>query len=451
MFETLKTLTLGPDAPAAKAATAELIKLTKFAREQKTMLEAALNQVETRSAGLMQTAKSLERVEKRAVAAGGRLDDLDEQVNTLVTRVQTVDEAGPRVEAVTRRAEEAESLVARLLSPEGDLQRLRESLQRLEAEAAENRAGIEALKKERSQVDEVRTALAEARKDAAAGTNEVKRLRTELESLRALTPDLRQEYDRLRAAALDDREYADTVMSAVAEIEKKIGALTALDEMSKSTEERLAGLNSLSEHVSLKVKALEGQRGVVERALVESNRLNELVWSMDAQIAKLADGAKHVTKTEELLDRLERLSAETSADLEAGAKAKDELTREIAKTHRDSKEFGDFARNYLERIDLARKEADALGQRLSSLNSGMGDVESRLETASASTSTRWPSASTTSAHNRRSSAGSTRRSSCSAAGSSTSRNSPSAPPRRWTRWRAGAKTSTRCAPSSMTS
>ncbi len=381
MFDTIKTLTMGADAPTAKAATAELIKLVKFAREHKIMLEAALNQVETRSAGLMQTAKSLERVEKRAVAAGGRLDDLDEQVNTLTTRVRAVDEVGPRVEAVTRRADEAESFVTRLLSPDGDLQRLRESLQRLEAEAAENRASIDSLKKERSRVDEVRLALRDAQQGAAASTSELARLRSDVESLRALTPDLKQEYDRLRASAREEREYADTVMGAVTEIEKKIGALTALDELSKSTEERLAALNSLSEHVSLKVKALEGQRGVVERALVESNRLNEMVWSMDTQISKLADGAKQITKTEELIDRLQTVAAETSAELESGAKAKDDLTREIAKTQRESKEFSDFARSYMERIDLARKEADALGQRLSSLNSGMGEVESRLDAA----------------------------------------------------------------------
>ena len=100
MFETLKTLTRGADVETMKQASAELIKLVKFARENKTMLEAALNQVESRSAGLMQTAKSLERVEKRAVAAGGRLDDLDELVNTLVSRVKTFDDVGPRIDTV---------------------------------------------------------------------------------------------------------------------------------------------------------------------------------------------------------------------------------------------------------------------------------------------------------------------------------------------------------------
>jgi chromosome segregation ATPase len=229
----------------------------------------------------------------------------------------------------------------------------------------------------------VRTALRESQQHATAATSEVTRLRTEVDSLRALTPDLRSEYDRLRAAAREEREYADTVMTAVTEIEKKIGALTALDELSKSTEERLGALNSLSEHVSLKVKALEGQRGVVERAIVESNRLNEMVWAMDGQIARLADGAKQITKAEDLIERLEKLSADTSAELESGARTKDELSRDIARAQRDSKEFNDFARSYLERIDLARKAADALNQRLASLHTGIGEVETRLDGAAA--------------------------------------------------------------------
>ena len=258
MFETLKTLTRGADVETVKAASAELIKLVKFARENKIVLESALHQVETRSAGLMQTAKSLERVEKRAVAAGGRLDDLDELVNVLISRVDTFDAVGPRIEAVTKQADSVETSVTRLLAPDGDMQRLQASLQRLEAAAADNRAAIDALKKERSQVDDVRATLRESQRHATTATSEVARLRTEVESLRALTPDLRSEYDHLRAAAREEREYADTVMTAVTEIEKKIGALTALDELSKSTEERLA---RPEQPVGTRLAEGEGPRG----------------------------------------------------------------------------------------------------------------------------------------------------------------------------------------------
>ena len=384
MFEGFKTLaSMGGENAAAKAASAELIKLIRVAREQKTMLEAALNQVETKSSSLSQTAKSLERVEKRAVTAGGRLDDLEGQAAALTSQTRSLDEAASKIDAVIKRGEAAEQLVIRLTAPDGQLETHRQALQRLDAQAAETRASIDALSQERAVVEDVRRSLRDAQGGAAQSAEQLARLQAELQVLRGQAPELAEEYGRLKAMAREEREYADRVMGAVREIEKKIGALTSLDELSKTTEERLASLTSLAEHVSLKVKALEGQRDVVERALLETNRLNEMVWAMDAQVTKLSDSGKHITRTEELLERLETLSTDTTAHLETGTKAKDELAREIAKTQRDAKEFSDFARTYLDRVGLARMESNALEQRLSALTTGMGDVEARLETAAA--------------------------------------------------------------------
>ncbi len=52
----------------------------------------------------------------------------------------------------------------------------------------------------------------------------------------------------------------------------------------------MTGLNALAEHVNQKIKALENQKHTVERAVVESNRLNEMIWAMDVQINKLNEG-----------------------------------------------------------------------------------------------------------------------------------------------------------------
>ena len=80
--------------------------------------------------------------------------------------------------------------------------------------------------------------------------------------------------------------------------------------MSRNTEERMASLNALAEHVNQKIKALENQKHTVERAVVESNRLNEMIWAMDVQINKLNEGGLQATRTEELIERVETLSRE---------------------------------------------------------------------------------------------------------------------------------------------
>ena len=66
------------------------------------------------------------------------------------------------------------------------------------------------------------------------------------------------------------------------EVEKKLGAMSKLQELARSAEERIAALNTLSEHVTQKAKSLEGQKHTIDRAVVEANRLNEMVWSMGA-------------------------------------------------------------------------------------------------------------------------------------------------------------------------
>ena len=156
-------------------------------------------------------------------------------------------------------------------------------------------------------------------------------------------------------------------MAAVTEIEKKIGALTALDELSKSTEERLGALNSLSEHVSLKVKALEGQRGVVERAIVESNRLNEMVWAMDAQIAKLNDGRDQMQRTEEAVSRMEELAQSTTQELTTATAAREEFLRESSRLEVQGRSIADYLRSTIEKLSVDKKEFDAFDQRLGKL------------------------------------------------------------------------------------
>ena len=76
------------------------------------------------------------------------------------------------------------------------------------------------------------------------------------------------------------------------EVEKKLGPLMQLQELSKTTEEKLTSLNALAEHVNQKAKALETQKHTIDRASVEANRLNEMIWNMDVQIGKLNEGMK---------------------------------------------------------------------------------------------------------------------------------------------------------------
>ena len=136
-------------------------------------------------------------------------------------------------------------------------------------------------------------------------------LKAELDRVDGLTQKLTQCNARLKDSPRETGEQAAATTEAVRDVDKKLGPLAEMHELSKSTEIQLGTLNSLAEHVLQKVKVLESQNHTVEHAVVESNRLNELVWNMDVQVAKLKDGAQQAAQVEETVNRIEVLTNET--------------------------------------------------------------------------------------------------------------------------------------------
>ncbi len=151
-----------------------------------------------------------------------------------------------------------------------------------------------------------------------------------------------------------------------------------MQELGRDTETQLATLNSLAEHVLQKVKVLENQKHTVEHAVVESNRLNELVWNMDVQVAKINDGAKEVAQVEETVVRIETLAADALAGLEQATKSKESFTRELDKLEQGRAELTDFVRGYFERLTVERKELESFDQRVQSLQSGLSTTAASM-------------------------------------------------------------------------
>src|SRR5262249_16150248 len=151
------------------------------------------------------------------------------------------------------------------------------------------------------------------------------------------------------------------------------------------TEEQLASLNALAEHVSHKVKALDGQKRMIERAVVEANRLNEMVWAMDMQIQKLSEGNAQMAGAEQMLGRIEKLAQETAAQLESAAKSRDIFGAEVAKLDQRASAMADAVRVHFERWSIEKKEFTAFDERLQALQRAVGRAEERVKTVEADT------------------------------------------------------------------
>jgi DNA repair exonuclease SbcCD ATPase subunit len=191
--------------------------------------------------------------------------------------------------------------------------------------------------------------------------------------------ELDEETTRTREASRTTREESEATAQLLQDVEKRLGPLAELRDMSQTTEERMATLNALAEHVNQKIKALENQKHTVERAVVESNRLNEMIWAMDVQINKLNESGLQAARTEELIDRVEALSREASGQVEAATTARDGFARDLVKLEKDRSTLAEFGHAFTDRLTVDRAALEAFDRRVKGLQASVADTEKKLD------------------------------------------------------------------------
>ena len=92
--------------------------------------------------------------------------------------------------------------------------------------------------------------------------------------------------------------------------------------------------------MSQKAKTLEHQQQIVEHAVVQSNRVSEMVWSMDTQIKTIAAGLSAVVRRAD--DRADRTPAtEAAAKLATASVARQEAERDLTTFRGNAKQIMD--------------------------------------------------------------------------------------------------------------
>ncbi len=362
-----------------KNQTDELQALIAQAREERTMLSAMLTQMAGGTSKLAQPRTARDPGGQTAAAALKRLDDLGTKVTGYEDRSKGLEQIEKRIAALLEQVHEAQRVSEKITAPDGELQKHRLAVNQLASQALENQATIETLRKERSSFEDLRQLLKVSTTEVARSVETVGTLKGELDAIRSTGSQLTGEFQRIRDTSREAKDASASAMENVKEIEKKLGPLVQLQELSKNTEERLASLNALAEHVAQKAKALEAQKHAVERAVVEANRLNEMVWSMDVQIAKLNEGAKNVARAEDTVSRMEKLAQETTAQLSSATTMREEFGREFARLDKESRGLADYLKTTVERLAVDKKEFDQFDHRLRSLSGGVAEAEARMD------------------------------------------------------------------------
>jgi chromosome segregation ATPase len=83
----------------------------------------------------------------------------------------------------------------------------------------------------------------------------------------------------------------DALATRISDFQQEVSAVGVL-------KSKIDNLNSLSELVNRKIKALENQRAVVEKANEDAARLNTLMWDADFRLNQLNGKFSHLQKTE---------------------------------------------------------------------------------------------------------------------------------------------------------
>src|SRR5947199_1776037 len=337
----------------------ELQALIAAYEEERAALSTMLTQIQLHSAKLAGAGKQLQEVDEKAGKANARIDEVTERLTRADARAKELEAVESRIRALGESVANAEKETVRLTAPDGELQKHKQALQSLSSQALQTRASLDALKKEQATLEELREHLRHAQSDVKDSSDKTDSLKSEFEQLRSLSSQLAQDYGRNKELSRESHDEANATMETVKDVEKKLGPLAQLQEMSKTTEERMATLNALAEHVGQKTKALENQKHTVEHAVVEANRLNEMIWNMEVQISKLNEASRQATRTEELIERVEKLARDTGGQLDSGTKARDAFTLDLAKLEKDRVSLAEFVRGYTDRLTVERKEFDA--------------------------------------------------------------------------------------------
>ncbi len=360
----------------------ELQQLIETARAERAAMDETLLRLRARSAALTPIGKSLEHITDNMVGVTTKLQEIDERISGLDGRTHALEDLDGHVQDLKQdlkdAAKQAEQSVQKAMTLDGELEKHREAAEQLSSQAQQTHASLNALKMEHVALEELRGQLRTAQTEIKQSVDHAGALESELEQIRGIASGLTEDCARLSETSRMAREDSSAAMTAVKEVEKKLGPLAQLRELGQDTEERLVALNALAERVSLKAKVIESQQLTVEHALVQANRVNEMVWSMEGQISKLKEGMKHAATAEETIARLEKLSADTTERLESAAKLHEETERQTAGLEKRGALLLESMHAQVGTLAIDKKEIEAVDERLRALDGAVGRAEARM-------------------------------------------------------------------------
>lgn len=350
---------------------AEFERLLAGAQSERQNLQEMLSSVNGCVTDIPEVRRGLDEVDRRASELAGRLGEIAASVDTLSHASRSIGELDKRLAAIDASVRRAETRAT-------DVDDQCRSLQEMVSMALTTLARLEAAKQDSVEVARFDEQLPRVREECRRILDQQSTLAGDIELLHKMTSALIDDAAMTRQASREAREDADSAARTIGEVQKRIEDLSHFNALEQDTNGQLQSLNALAEHVASKMKALDTQQQTVERALVDSRRVQEMVWDMEVQILKLNEGATAAARIEENLARLDRLREETTGQLDDAIRTRDEFAETFGRRQKDAKDLLEAVQGHLERLALKKNELETIRERIGSAQSALGETEERL-------------------------------------------------------------------------
>ena len=289
----------------------ELRQLLAAARQEGERLLALSGRLTDQGTEIQAIGRNAARIEKSLADASTKFEAVESRLGRLEAAARGVAELDSLVQVLSTSVMESNAIAERLIAPDGELQKQRQTAQQLSSHALQTRALLDTLKADQERLEKLRPELTQAVEEVQKARTQAAALTSETAVVRGAVEELTKEQQAIREVARDARDDAAAAASKVYEVDQKLTSLARLQDLARTLDERIVGLKATVEHVTQRSKVLDQQKHTVERAIIDGHRLAGMITGMEAQISRLEEGRRQAAAVEDTVDRIEAMVRES--------------------------------------------------------------------------------------------------------------------------------------------
>jgi chromosome segregation ATPase len=357
---------------------AELQATIAAAKQEQASIEALLKRATEAATMAGQVDKAVRDVAQQVSAVQARIQEFEKGGSALDTMMQRLEQVAQRLGSVEQTQGGAEKRATEVTQAIGDLQSLADGIKATVDQAVNLKQDLERIASPTGPVHDLRIKADDLRERFLNYSHDVLAVREQQEALKTAQQDAVSRYGDVRDGALHLKDEVGDAQTRLAQVEAGLAGLTKVHHAAEKTTQDVQMLNALADSVVQKTRALEKQRDTVERAAQQAERLNDLVWELDAKIKKLEQDSRLIKKTQDGLTDLQEVYRQVESRT-------GEIRASQQKTTVEAEAFGarlvtlrDEVKQTVARFELEKQGLDSVTQRTGDLRESIADFERRF-------------------------------------------------------------------------